>query len=82
MHREVVIIKRYRTTPGYSRSWPERTLNLLSADSIIETYMPHGDVVCDARNLDGLARGVEVSDPIQRRHRGYARFVAHQNRTL
>jgi len=38
---------------------PEPLARWQAGDSVIETYMPHCDVVCEARDLDGLARGVE-----------------------
>lgn len=38
---------------------PEPYARWQTGDSVIETYMPHCDVVCEARDLDSLARGVE-----------------------
>ena len=38
---------------------PEPLARWQTGDSVIETYMPHCDVVCEARDLDSLARGVE-----------------------
>ena len=38
---------------------PEPLVRWQTGDSVIETYMPHCDVVCEARDLDSLARGVE-----------------------
>jgi uncharacterized protein with von Willebrand factor type A (vWA) domain len=38
---------------------PEPYARWQTGDSVIETYIPYCDVVCEARDLDSLARGVE-----------------------